>query len=183
MARRSWTEDGEIYAEEFALEDHDYGWQDESDRDHDKVFNRNDFNLDDYSGLGFTYRGKTIADLEQVVQQIDSGNSVNVSGGKITYTFLKEGQDLVGLYNNPDYGFTAGEGLAAFTDAQIAEARDSIELWDDLIAPEFVEKNGRGADIQFANFNGSGAGLCLLSGVLPRQQERLHQGAGLQVLQ
>ncbi|WP_338245156.1 M10 family metallopeptidase C-terminal domain-containing protein [Aurantiacibacter hainanensis] len=151
MGRRNLGDRGVLTMEDIALDDHDYGWSDESDRDHDKVFNRNDFNLDDYAGLGFTFGGKTIADLDQVVTQIDSGNAINTSGGKITYTFLKEGQDLIGLYNNPDYGFTAGEGLAAFTDAQIAEARDSIALWDDLVAPEFVEKNGRGADIQFAN--------------------------------
>lgn len=129
----------------------DYGWKEESDRDHDKTFKPGDYNLDDFARLGLTFGGKTIADLDQVVTQIDSGNSVNVSGGKISYTFLKGEQDLVGLYNNKGYGFTAGDGLSTFSDAQIAEARDSIALWDDLISPEFVEKNGRGADIQFAN--------------------------------
>ena len=116
------------------------------------ITNPLDFNLDDYGGLGYTYRGKPIADLEQVVEQIDSGAAMKVTANNtITYTFLKEGQGLTGLYNNKNYGFTAGDGLAAFTDAQRAEARDSIALWDDLVAPKFKESNGRGADIQFAN--------------------------------
>ncbi|WP_336985742.1 M10 family metallopeptidase C-terminal domain-containing protein [Altererythrobacter aquiaggeris] len=110
------------------------------------------FNLDDFAGLGFTYRGKEIADLDRVEQQIDSGRAHSISGNNtITFTFLKEGQDLISIYNNPNYGFSAGNGVAAFTEAQKAYARESIGLWDDLIAPEFREQNGRGADIQFAN--------------------------------
>ncbi len=111
-----------------------------------------DFNLDDYAGLGFTYAGKPIADLDQVVDQIDSGRNTKITANNtITYTFVDEGDGLTGIYNNPKYGFTAGDGLAAFTDAQADYARTSIDLWDDLIAPEFRETNGRGADIQFAN--------------------------------
>lgn len=125
------------------------GLQDESDSGHDKIF-RSEYNLDDYANLGFTYRGKTIADLDQVIDQIDSGNTQQVNAGQITYTFLDQ-KGLIGLYNSPKYGFTAGQGLAKFSDAQKAEARDSIALWDDLITPTFVEKNGNGADIQFAN--------------------------------
>ncbi|MAF30330.1 MAG: hypothetical protein CL820_00665 [Croceicoccus sp.] len=108
------------------------------------------FNLDNYAGG--TFRDKPIFDLDGVEDQIDSGRAQKITANnKITYTFLDEGDDLIGIYNNKNYGFTAGEGLAAFTAAQEAEARDSIDLWDDLIAPEFVETNGRGADIQFAN--------------------------------
>ncbi len=110
-----------------------------------------DFNLDNFGGFGFTYRGKIVADLDQVVDQIDSGNSQSISGnGRITYTFL-EGSNLTGLYNNPKYGFGANNGANSFTEAQKANARGSIALWDDLIAPTFVESKGRGADIQFAN--------------------------------
>ena len=108
------------------------------------------FNLDDYAGL--SANKKPIFDLDGVVDQIDSGLSQKVTANnKITYTFLDEGDGLIGIYNNKNYGFTAGEGLAAFTADQEAAARDAVELWDDLIAPEFVETNGRGADIQFAN--------------------------------
>lgn len=110
-----------------------------------------DFNLDDYAGLGFTYRSKPIFDLDQVVGQIDSGSTLSISGNnRITYTFLND-THLRGLYNNPNYGFTAGFGASPFSAAQQAEARQSIQFWDDLIAPTFVESNGMGADIVLAN--------------------------------
>lgn len=112
----------------------------------------NDFSLDPYAGLGVTWGGKEIADLDRVIDQIDSGRSQKVTANNtITFTFLDEGDGLIGVYNNPNYGFRAGDGLAAFSDAQKAEARDSIELWDDLISADIVETKGRGADIQFAN--------------------------------
>jgi serralysin len=106
------------------------------------------FNLDDF--VGFTFRGKPVVDLDQVVVQIDSGNHDKVNSGKITYSFLNM-DHLTGLFNNPTIGFTAGNGVNPFSEAQKAEARQSIQFWDDLIAPEFVEKNGVGADIRFAN--------------------------------
>jgi serralysin len=37
------------------------------------------------------------------------------------------------------------------SEAEKATARQSMVLWDDLIAPKFVEKNGNGADILLAN--------------------------------
>ena len=109
-----------------------------------------DFNLDDFAGLGLTYRGKPIADLDRVVDQIWTGRTDNVNGDTITFSFV-ENNHLTGLYNNPNYGFTADNGVTPFSEAQRAEARDSIQFWDDLIAPTFVEKNGQGADILFAN--------------------------------
>lgn len=108
------------------------------------------FNLDDYAGGGFTFRDKPILDLEGVKAQIDSGNTLAAPSGTITYTFLKL-DHLTGLYNNPTIGFTAGLGLGQFSAAQEAAARASIQLWDDLVAVKFVEKNGQGADIVFAN--------------------------------
>lgn len=106
------------------------------------------FNLDDYAG--FTYRGKPILDLEGVKNQIDGGVSDSVNGKVITYTFT-DLSHLTGIYNNPNYGFQAGNGFSPFSEEQRVEAREAVELWDDLVAPEFVEKNGLGADIQFAN--------------------------------
>jgi serralysin len=106
------------------------------------------FNLDDF--VGFTFRGKTIFDLDGVIQQIDSGSHDKVNSGKITYSFLNM-DHLTGLFNNPTLGFTAGDGVNPFNEAQKAEARESIQFWDDLIAPQFEEKNGVGADIRFAN--------------------------------
>jgi serralysin len=128
-------------------------------RDYDVLSNQNgiadfsplSFNLDDYSGLGLLFRGKEIADLDRVVNQIDSGNAINL-GGKTVITFTFNSLDhLVGVYNNKNFGFGAPNGFSPFSDTQKAEARESIALWDDLVAPSFKETNGLGADIQFAN--------------------------------
>jgi serralysin len=107
-----------------------------------------ELNLDDY--VGYTYRNKPVVDLDQVKAQIDSGAQVKLPNGTITYTFL-EFSHLTGLYNNPTIGFEAGFGASPFSAQQRAEARASVQLWDDLVAPTFVEKNGQGADIVFAN--------------------------------
>lgn len=106
-----------------------------------------DFSLDPYAG--YTFRDLPIFDLDGVINQIATGQTVQASNGVITYTFL-DGH-LTGLYNNPRYGFEAGYGLSPFTEAQREEARESIQLWDDLIPQSFRETNGRGADIQFSN--------------------------------
>jgi len=108
----------------------------------------NDFSLDPYAGQ--TFRDLPILELDGVIDQIATGQSIGSSNGVITFSFADTPQ-LTGLYNNPNYGFTAGDGFRPFTEDQRAEARDSIQLWDDLIAAEFRETEGRGADIQFAN--------------------------------
>jgi serralysin len=110
----------------------------------------NSFSLDPFGGLGFTYRGKPILDLEGVIGQIDSGTRLHVPNGVVTFTFL-DNNHLTGLYNNPGAGFTAGLGVGPFSAAQRTAARTSIQLWDDLVALTFRESNGLGADIQFAN--------------------------------
>lgn len=110
---------------------------------------RGDYSLDPFGGTGATFRNKPIADLNRVVEQLTSGNSIDNANNVITYTFASN--HLTGLYNNPKYGFTAGDGFAPYSPAQEAAARLSISMWDDLIAPRFVETNGRGADITFAN--------------------------------
>lgn len=99
---------------------------------------------------GGTFRGKEIADLPRVINQIWTGYTNSVNGGVITYNFPK-GNKLTGLYNNPRYGFSAGYGLSGFSENQKQAARMSIELWDDLIVPSFIERGSNGADIQFAN--------------------------------
>jgi serralysin len=108
------------------------------------------FSLDPFGGLGYTFRGKQIFDLEGVINQIDSGSRLHVPNGVVTYTFL-ENNHLTGLYNNPTIGFTAGLGVGSFSAGQRAAARNSIQLWDDLVSVTFRESNGLGADIQFAN--------------------------------
>lgn len=106
------------------------------------------FNLDDY--VGYSWAGKPIIDLDGVETHLDMGQTAPVHGGNITYSFT-DLSHLTGLYNNPNYGFGAPNGFSPFTEEQRAEARDAIQLWDDLIAPTFVETNGHGADIQFGN--------------------------------
>ncbi|WP_296677247.1 M10 family metallopeptidase C-terminal domain-containing protein [Novosphingobium sp.] len=108
------------------------------------------FNLDIYAGGGNTYRSKPIYTLDKVVDQIDSGRTLPTQNGVITYSFT-DLSHLTGVYNNKNFGFTAPDGFSPFSSAQRAEARQSIQLWDDLVAPSFVEKKGIGADIQFAN--------------------------------
>jgi serralysin len=107
-----------------------------------------DFNLDDYAG--YTWAGKPIIDLDGVESHLDTGLNAPVHNGVITYSFT-DLSHLTGLYNNPNYGFAAPNGFSPFSAEQRDQARDAIQLWDDLIAPTFVEKNGHGADIQFAN--------------------------------
>jgi serralysin len=107
-----------------------------------------EISFDDFAGGSFA--SKPIVDLDQVITQIDRGLQESANGGMITFSFLKM-DHLTGLYNNPNYGFTAGNGVGPLNDGQRAAARDAIAYWDDLIAPRFVEKNGVGADIRFAN--------------------------------
>jgi serralysin len=110
------------------------------------------FRLDDFGGIA-TFRGKPVATLPQVINQIDSGTRQPANNGTITFTFL-DGPTAIGLYNSPQYqalGITENFGYSEFTAAQKTVAREAMILWDDLIPQKFVEKNGNGADIQFAN--------------------------------
>jgi serralysin len=107
------------------------------------------FLLEDYTGLA-TYRGKPIYNHEQVINQLDSGARLGTSSGRITYSFLTT-PVTVGLYNNPQYGFPEPGGYSPMSAAEQVVARESIQLWDDLVAPTFVETRGVGADILFAN--------------------------------
>ncbi|WP_338112469.1 M10 family metallopeptidase [Sphingomicrobium nitratireducens] len=97
--------------------------------------------------------GLPILDLDGVVEQINGeGYKIDASNGVITYSFF-DGPVLTGLYNQQSgskdgYG---SQGLSPFTPAQEAAAREAIQMWDDLIPQTFVEKNGNGADILFAN--------------------------------
>lgn len=106
------------------------------------------FNLDDYPS--YSWAGKPILGLDGVKAHIDSGTTLKAPNGIITYSFT-DLSHLTGVYNNPNFGFTAGYGFSPFSAQQRVEARASIQLWDDLVAAKFVEKNGVGADIQFGN--------------------------------
>ena len=106
------------------------------------------FRLDDYPGA--TYRGLPVASLEQVIQQIDGGREIATPNGRITYSFLTT-PGTVGVYNNPNYGFSEGVGYTPLSAAQQAATRSAMLLWDDLIAPSIRETRGVGADLIFAN--------------------------------
>lgn len=106
------------------------------------------FLLNDY--VGYTYLGKPIIGHDEVIQHIDSGTTITAHNGVITYSFL-DGPHTIGQYNNPHQGFSEPGGYSPMSPEEQAVARESMQLWDDLIAPSIVEKNGNGADIVFAN--------------------------------
>lgn len=98
-----------------------------------------------------------ILDNDGVIDQIWGGGTVHAPNDVITYTFL-DTPVLTGLYNQGGLGNYFGyQGLAPFTEVQEGAARDAIEMWDDLIAAEFVESEGMGADIVFANNTATGS--------------------------
>lgn len=107
----------------------------------------------DPDGDGIAFNGLPIYSTEEAAAQLNRTGAIWDVGpdGRITYTFLEHAPG--GQYNNPHEGLGPYvEGFETFTPEQREAARDSIELWDDLIAPTFVERNGRGgADIVFMN--------------------------------
>jgi serralysin len=120
------------------------------------------FRLEDYTGqfLGT----KPIATQEQVIAQLDTGFTQKAPNGTITFGFMEA---ATGLYNSPKYwqqGVTQGFGFQEFNAIQKDAARDTMALWDDLIAPSIVEKKGAGADILFANDFNQFAGFAYYPG-------------------
>ena len=111
----------------------------------------NPFLLEDYVGLA-TWAGKPIFDQDQVIGQLFTGRTVPSQNGVITYTFL-DGPHTIGNYNNPHFqaSITDAFGYSPLSALEQAVARQSIQLWDDLIPVTFRESNGNGADIVFAN--------------------------------
>lgn len=117
-------------------------------------------NVQDYRYLApdatGTLGGKQVLTLDGAIDNLNRTGAIWKVGpnGQITYTFLDK--DPSGLYNSPKYAFLGdyASGFTPFTQDQRTAARDSLALWGDLIAPHFVEKNGRGAaDISFMNTN------------------------------
>ena len=109
---------------------------------------------------GTAPNGKKYLSLDGAIANLTrTGGQWNVGGdGVITYTFLDK--DPGGQYNNPHETYLGGlvSEFTPFTADQRDAARASIQLWDDLIAPKFVEKNGKGADIVFMNTGDGGPG-------------------------
>jgi len=109
---------------------------------------------------GTAPNGKKYLTLDGAIANLTrTGGQWNVGGnGVITYTFLDKNPG--GQYNNPHETYLGGlvSEFTPFTADQRDAARASIALWDDLIAPKFVEKNGKGADIVFMNTGDGGPG-------------------------
>ena len=106
----------------------------------------------DPDGDGIAYNGKPIFTVDEAAAQLNRGGAIwPVNGdGTITYTFAEHAPG--GQYNNKHVGIGDYiEGFAPFTAEQREATREAIELWDDLIAVDFVEKNGGGADIVYMN--------------------------------
>ena len=118
-----------------------------------------DYTYPDSDGDGIANNGKPIfTTAEAAAQLARSGSYWDVRDGTITYTFLNKpsGQynssskklDTFFAQNPKDYV----AGFSPFTAEQQEAARKSMALWDDLVAPSFVEVNGKGAaDISLMN--------------------------------
>jgi serralysin len=127
------------------------------------------FRLEDYTGVA-TWAGKPIYNHDQVIGQLDGGPKM--TGKTITFSF-QDGPTTTGWYNSPKYqnaGLIEGFSYSPFSDAQKAVARESMILWDDLIVQSVVEKNGNGADIVFANTNGTAQAHAYFPGNGPKFQ-------------
>jgi serralysin len=111
-----------------------------------------------YDSSGTAFNGKPIVSAETAADILNRTGAIwNVGpNGQITYSFLNT--DPSGQYNNPQSGLgETVQEFSPFTAEQRAAARASLQLWDDLIAPSFVEKTGRGAaDILFMNTGDGG---------------------------
>lgn len=105
----------------------------------------------DPDGDGIAYNGKPIFTVEEAAAQLNRTGAIwSTTNGTITYTFAEHAPG--GQYNNKHVGIgDYVEGFAAFTPEQRDATREAIALWDDLIAVDFVEKNGAGADIVYMN--------------------------------
>jgi serralysin len=83
---------------------------------------------------------KSIWSNEKIFKQLDSG--AHWSGGSLTYSFPTSAS---GLANGEAAGFSPLNG------AQQAAATLAMELWDNLIAPNFTLVTGNTANVTFAN--------------------------------
>ena len=97
--------------------------------------------------------GRDIATVAEAAANLNRTGAIwNVGpNGQITYSFLDHAP--TGQYNSPKSGLAPSVAeFSPFNTAQRTAARDSIQLWDDLVAVKFVEKNGAGAaDVLFMN--------------------------------
>jgi serralysin len=106
----------------------------------------------DHDGIAFN--GKPIYTLDQAATQLNRNGAIWPLNGNSVITFSFAEHAPGGQFNNPHLYDAVGstvDGFVAFTAEQRDAARAAIQLWDDLIAPKFVEQNGAGADIVYMN--------------------------------
>ena len=98
---------------------------------------------------GGTTSGTAVDFNADLVNQLDSGSYWYDANGQVAQT--------ISFGFTTDSGFASGygeqTGWSAFTESQKAATREIIGLWDDLIAPSFVEDTNspNTADIKFSN--------------------------------
>ena len=120
------------------------------DQSSDGVSNQSDLQPM-YAGTveGGTASGSPVGFNQALVDQVDSGsywyNSAGQVAPTISYGFTTS--------NSFASGYGEQSGWSTFTSAQKDAAREIMGLWDDLVAPSFVEDTGspNTADIKFSN--------------------------------
>lgn len=119
---------------------------------------------------GGTYRDKVIFDVTQAAQNLNrTGYSWNsrsygeLDDGVLNFGFWLNLEELANSYYVNATGTVAfnevfyGDTFSTFTADQRTLARESIGLWDDLIAISFRETKSGNADITFGNTDTGGA--------------------------
>ncbi len=98
---------------------------------------------------GGTSNGTSVGFNQNLVNQLDSGSFWYNSSGAVAQT-ISYGFTTSNAFAS---GFGEAAGWSAFTEAQKTATRQMMTLWDDLIAPSFVESTGspNTADIKFSN--------------------------------
>lgn len=126
------------------------------------------FSLDPFAGG--TYRDKPIFNLTQVTTNLNrteyswySRNYGELDDGVLNYGFWLNIEELQNSYYVNATGTTAfseafdSEAFSTFTAGQRDIARESMGLWDDLVAISFRETKSGNADITFGNTDTGGA--------------------------
>ncbi len=118
---------------------------------------------------GGSYLGKPIWDVTQIAQNLNrSGQSwyLNQYGelndGVLNFGFWKNIQELQNSYyvnttSTDAFAETDPKTFSAFNEGQMALARQTMTLWDDLINIKFTETKSGDADVTFGNTSTGGA--------------------------
>ena len=104
------------------------------------------FRLDDH--VGEILFNKPVYSQAQIIGQLDAGFAIKPDKNNLIQFAFADAANATGFFNQWD----EGAGYSTFSPAQRTAAREAIQYWDDLIAPDFQEVNGTGgADIVYAN--------------------------------